>query len=110
MSLVELNMLAWTPGPWEIAIIVIAILVLFGGKKLPELARGMGRAMREFRSELKKLNQDVDEVKRDVSGEQQAEQQYRQAGEGPKEEQPEQQTQASEKPSDQQEDQPSQKS
>ena len=41
--------LAWAPGPWEIALIVIAILLLFGGKKLPELARGMGQGMREFK-------------------------------------------------------------
>ena len=29
-------------GPWEIALIFIVIIILFGGKKLPELARGLG--------------------------------------------------------------------
>ena len=35
---------------WEIPVIVFVILLLFGGKKLPELARGAGRAIKEFRS------------------------------------------------------------
>lgn len=35
-------------GP-EIAIIVLALLLLFGGKKIPELMRGLGRGVREFK-------------------------------------------------------------
>lgn len=42
--------LSW--GPWEIAIVIGAILLLFGGLKLPELARSLGKALREFRDEL----------------------------------------------------------
>lgn len=34
---------------WELPLIVVIILLLFGGKKLPELARGVARAMGEFR-------------------------------------------------------------
>ncbi len=37
-------------GPWEIGAIVLIVLLLFGGKKLPELARGAGKAIKEFRS------------------------------------------------------------
>lgn len=37
-------------GPWEIGLIVLLVLLLFGGRKLPELARGAGKAIREFRS------------------------------------------------------------
>jgi len=37
-------------GPWEITIVVLVILILFGGKRLPELARGLGKGIREFRS------------------------------------------------------------
>lgn len=37
-------------GPWEIGAIVLIVLLLFGGKKLPELARGAGKALKEFRS------------------------------------------------------------
>lgn len=36
-------------GGWEVFAIVLVILLLFGGRKLPELARGAGKAIREFR-------------------------------------------------------------
>ena len=35
-------------GPGELAIILVIILVLFGGKKLPQLARSLGQAKKEF--------------------------------------------------------------
>jgi len=40
-------------GTTEIALIVLAVLVLFGGKKIPELARGIGSAFKEFRKSVK---------------------------------------------------------
>jgi sec-independent protein translocase protein TatA len=42
-------------GPWEIAIIAVVILVLFGSAKLPQAARSLGRSMRIFKSETKGL-------------------------------------------------------
>jgi len=36
-------------GMWEIILIVLALLLLFGGKKIPELMRGLGRGMKEFK-------------------------------------------------------------
>lgn len=36
-------------GTWQIVVIVALALLLFGGKKIPELMRGMGRGMREFK-------------------------------------------------------------
>lgn len=54
------SMLAfWSLGPWEIVIIVLAILLLFGGKKLPELARGLGKGLREFKKELKGTKDEI---------------------------------------------------
>ena len=47
------------PGHWEILLIVLVILLLFGGKKLPELARGLGRGMRSFKQELQGMKTDV---------------------------------------------------
>ena len=41
-------------GPWQIAVIVILILLLFGGKKIPELMRGFGRGMKEFKDAVTK--------------------------------------------------------
>ncbi len=39
-------------GPWQIALIILVVLLLFGGRKIPELARGMGRGIREFKEGL----------------------------------------------------------
>lgn len=39
--------------PWHIIVLVTVILLVFGGKKLPELARGSGRALRIFKAETK---------------------------------------------------------
>ncbi|MBS7629922.1 twin-arginine translocase TatA/TatE family subunit [Candidatus Bathyarchaeota archaeon] len=36
-------------GPWEIALILVIILIIFGSKKLPELARGLGDAVRHYK-------------------------------------------------------------
>ncbi len=41
-------MLAMIGGP-ELAVIVVALLLLFGGKKIPELMRGLGKGVREFK-------------------------------------------------------------
>jgi sec-independent protein translocase protein TatA len=48
-------------GPWEIAIIAVVILVLFGSAKLPQAARSLGRSMRIFKSETKGLIGDEDD-------------------------------------------------
>jgi sec-independent protein translocase protein TatA len=49
------------PGGWELIVIVLVIIMLFGAKKLPELARGTGQALRIFKSETKGLIDDDDE-------------------------------------------------
>lgn len=48
-------------GPTEILVILGVVLLLFGGKKLPELARGSGKALRIFKSEVKALHDDDDD-------------------------------------------------
>ncbi len=48
-------------GPPEIVLILLVLILLFGAKKLPELARGSGRALRIFKSETKGLMDDDDE-------------------------------------------------
>ncbi|MGO1949577.1 MAG: Sec-independent protein translocase subunit TatA [Mycobacteriaceae bacterium] len=45
-------------GPWQILIIVLIILLLFGAAKLPNLARSMGRSMRIFKSEVNEMKKD----------------------------------------------------
>lgn len=48
-------------GPMEIVLILAVLVLLFGAKKLPELARGSGRALRIFKSETKGLMDDDDD-------------------------------------------------
>ena len=44
--------------PWEFLIIVALILLLFGAKRLPDAARGLGRSLRIFKAETKALHED----------------------------------------------------
>jgi sec-independent protein translocase protein TatA len=41
--------------PWHFLILVLVVLVLFGGKRLPDAARGLGRSLRIFKSEVKQM-------------------------------------------------------
>jgi len=57
-----LNILCFSmPGGMEWIIIIVAVLLLFGAKKIPELARGLGRGIREFKDGVKGVAQDVKE-------------------------------------------------
>ncbi len=40
-------------GPWQIALVVVVVLLLFGGKKIPELMRGLGSGIKEFKDASK---------------------------------------------------------
>ena len=57
-------------GPWEIALIILVIIILFGGKKLPELARGLGLGLKEFKKATKEIKDEVksaaDEVEKEI--------------------------------------------
>jgi TatA/E family protein of Tat protein translocase len=47
-------------GPMEIIIVLLLALLLFGAKRLPELGRGLGNGIREFRKSAKDLRGDLD--------------------------------------------------
>ena len=47
-------------GGWEIALIVLAVLVLFGAKKIPEMMRGMGQGVKEFKKAAREITEDSD--------------------------------------------------
>ena len=47
----------------QIVLIIVIVLILFGGKKLPELMKGLGKGMKEFKDATKELNDDNKEDK-----------------------------------------------
>ena len=47
-------------GPTEWILIAIIIIVLFGGKKIPELARGLGKGIREFKSAKNQIKDEIE--------------------------------------------------
>lgn len=62
------SLLLAIPGGASIALIVVAILLLFGGKKIPELMRGLGKGISEFKkgkNEIKNELNDTNENKED---------------------------------------------
>lgn len=46
-------------GPWELFLIFVAILLLFGAKRLPEIAQGMGKGIREFKKAMKDTTDEI---------------------------------------------------
>jgi sec-independent protein translocase protein TatA len=57
----ELHIFLGMVGPWQIAVIVVLVLLLFGGKKIPELMKGLGGGIKEF----KKATQEEDDGEKD---------------------------------------------
>jgi TatA/E family protein of Tat protein translocase len=57
-------------GTWEIVVIMLAILLLFGSKKLPEVARGLGKGINEIKKAAEDIKKDlkIDELDRDLRG------------------------------------------
>ena len=47
------SLLLWSPGVPELILIVVIVLLLFGGKKIPELMRGLGKGIKEFKDASK---------------------------------------------------------
>lgn len=45
-------------GAWEIVIIVLVVVLIFGGKKIPELMKGLGQGMKEFKNANKEDGDD----------------------------------------------------
>ena len=51
-------------GPWQIALIVAVVLLMFGGRKIPELMRGLGSGIKEFKDASKEDEDDKIESKK----------------------------------------------
>jgi sec-independent protein translocase protein TatA len=50
-------------GPWQIVIVVALALLFFGGKKIPELMKGLGQGMKEFKKATREVNEPEEEAK-----------------------------------------------
>ena len=48
-------------GGWEILLIMMVLLIFFGAKKIPELARGLGRGIREFKDATSEIKKEIEE-------------------------------------------------
>jgi len=59
---------AGMPGIWQIVLIAVVVLLLFGGKKIPELMKGIGRGIREFKDGMNQDEQN-DQDNRKISKE-----------------------------------------
>lgn len=53
-------------GPWEIVIIALVILLLFGGKKIPELMRGLGKGVRSFKDGMSDVEKQINDIDNDA--------------------------------------------
>ncbi|MBR0500441.1 MAG: twin-arginine translocase TatA/TatE family subunit [Bacteroidales bacterium] len=53
-------------GPWQWVIIGLVVLLLFGGKKIPELMHGLGKGMKSFKAGMKEAEKDIEEIKAEV--------------------------------------------
>ena len=59
------------PGGSEWILIVIVVLLMFGGKKIPELMRGIGRGMREFTDAKNNVKSEIEEGMKEKDSKQQ---------------------------------------
>lgn len=57
------------PGGWEWIIILLAIVLLFGGKKIPELMRGVGKGIKEFNNAKANIKNEIEEGMKEVEEE-----------------------------------------
>ena len=59
MTLLSYQLSFFNLGPWEILLVLIVVLVLFGAKRLPELARGLGLGINEFRDAVDSSKKEI---------------------------------------------------
>lgn len=61
------NLLLGMLGTNEIIIILVIVLLMFGGKKIPELMRGLGRGVREFNDAKTNVKKEIEESTNDIT-------------------------------------------
>ena len=53
-------------GLWEILIIALVILLIFGGRKIPELMKGLGKGVKSFKAGMAEAEKDLQDIKKDI--------------------------------------------
>ena len=53
-------------GTWEIVAIVLVILLLFGGKKIPELMKGLGKGVKSFKQGMNEVEKEIVDIDNDI--------------------------------------------
>ena len=53
-------------GPWQIVIIALVVLLLFGGKKIPELMKGLGKGVKSFKEGLNEIDDQINQTDADL--------------------------------------------
>ncbi len=56
-------------GIWEVLIIAFVVLLLFGGKKIPELMKGLGKGVRSFKEGMNEVEKELKDVDKDIKSE-----------------------------------------
>ena len=54
-------------GTWEIVLIVLVILLLFGGKKIPELMKGLGKGVKSFKQGMNEVEKEIKDIDEDYN-------------------------------------------
>lgn len=49
-------------GPWQVVIIAFVVLLLFGGKKIPELMKGLGKGVKSFKEGMAEIDEQINEA------------------------------------------------
>ena len=53
-------------GGWEILLILLVLLIFFGAKKIPELAKGVGKGIKEFKNATNKIKEEIEDGVKDL--------------------------------------------
>lgn len=61
--MISLTMFLGMIGPWQIAVVVALVLLMFGGKKIPELMKGLGTGIKEFKDATKTEEEEIEDKK-----------------------------------------------
>jgi sec-independent protein translocase protein TatA len=53
-------------GGWEILLILLVLLIFFGAKKIPELAKGLGKGIKEFKNATNEIKEEIEDGVKDI--------------------------------------------